>query len=386
MFSVPAVESFEAALKDKSINAVAIFTQRHLHGDMTVAALNAGKHVYSAVPTGITVEEIMRIEEAVRRTGLIFHTGETGYYRPCTVLCREAYTSGALGDFVYGESQYNHDIRNMYDSFRHSGGEDWKKYAGFPPMFYPTHSTSMILGAMPGVHVKKVTAFGWLEKCDLDIYGDGQNLWNNPFTNTAMLAELSNGGTARISENRRVCWTSPESYISQFYGTEGSYEFSVAHHYYAKWQPCEDPRRSGRKDVFLREISEYMQPESVFSQMNTENGIDAISKSAGFSETSPIQPTWRLPESYSGKENGHNGCHHFMVDDFCKAVAEGKLSPTNIWASARFNIPGLIAHESALKGGILIDVPDLGDPPSDWKLLRPDGTDSENPIAAKIYS
>ena len=385
-FNVPAVDSFEAALADKNINAVAIFTQRHLHGDMTVAALNAGKHVYSAVPTGITVEEIMKIEEAVRKTGLIFHTGETGYYRPCTVLCRDAYTKGIIGDFVYGEAQYNHDIRNMYDSFRYSGGEEWTKVAGFPPMFYPTHSTSMILGSMPGVYVKKVSAMGWREQSDLDIYGVGMNLWNNPFTNTAMLTPLSNGGVARISENRRLCWTSPESYISQFYGTEASYEFSVAHHYFATWQPCDDIRRQGRKETFLRDISEYMQPESVYRQMNTQEGIQAISQSAGFHETSPIQPTWRLPESFAGRKNGHNGCHHFMVDDFCKAVAENKLSPTNIWTSARFNIPGLIAHESALKDGLLMDVPDLGDPPSEWKMLNPDGEYGNNPVAAKIYA
>ncbi len=381
-FKVPSVESFEAALADDSINAVAIFTQRHLHGDMTLAALNAGKHVYSAVPTGITVEEIAKIEEAVRKTRLIFHTGETGYYRPCTVLCRDAYQRGIIGDFVYGESQYNHDIRNMYDSYRYSGGEEWQKVAGFPPMFYPTHSTAMILGSMPGVYVKKVSAMGWIEKADLDIYGDGVNLWNNPFTNTAMMTQLSNGGIARISENRRLCWTSPESYISQFYGTEASYEFAVAHHYFARWQPCDNLRRKERKEVNLREITEYMQPASVYDVMNTPEGIQSISQSLGFRESSPIQPTWRLPESFNGMKNGHNGCHHFMVDDFCRAVAENKLSPTNIWTSARFNIPGLIAHESALKGGVLMDVPDLGDPPADWELLNPDGA---NPIAAKIY-
>jgi len=385
LFDVPSVDSFEAALADKNINAIAIFTQRHLHGDMTVAALNAGKHVYSAVPTGITVEEIMKIEEAVRRTGLIFHTGETGYYRPCTVLCRDAYAKGIIGDFVYGESQYNHDIRNMYQSFRYSGGEDWQKVAGFPPMFYPTHSTAMILGTMPGAYIKKVSAMGWVEKADRDIFGDGVNLWNNPFTNTAMLAQLSNGGTARISENRRLCWTSPESYISQFYGTEASYEFSVAHHYFAKWQHCDDVRIPKRKEVYLREITEYMQPASVYENMNAPDGIQAISQSAGFGETAPIQPTWRLPKEFAGMKNGHNGCHHFMVDDFCKAVTENKLSPTNIWASARFNIPGLIAHESALKGGVLMDVPDLGDPPAEWEMLNPDGQYGTNPVAAKIY-
>ena len=32
-------------------------------------------------------------------------------------------------------------------------------------------------------------------------------------------------------------------------------------------------------------------------------------------------------------------------------------------------IPGLVAHESALRGGELLDIPDLGDAPADWERL-----------------
>ena len=67
--------------------------------------------------------------------------------------------------------------------------------------------------------------------------------------------------------------------------------------------------------------------------------------------------------------NGHNGTHHFLIDDFCRAYTTGKLSPTNIWQVARWNIPGLLAHESAMNGGKPMDVIDLGDPPADWEVL-----------------
>ena len=145
-FEVNIVPSFEDALKSKDFNTVAIFTQRHLHGPMVIAALKAGKNVYSAVPTGLTVDEIGEIEALVRKTGLCYATGETGYYRACTVFCREKFMSGEMGNFVYAEAQYNHDMRNMWYAYQYSGGADWKKYAGFPPMYYPTHSTSMVLG------------------------------------------------------------------------------------------------------------------------------------------------------------------------------------------------------------------------------------------------
>ena len=373
-FEVETVDTFDEALSRSDINAIAIFTQRHLHGSQVIKALNAGKHVYSSVPTGITIEEIAEIAALVRKTGLTYTTGETGFYRSCTVFCREKFMSGEMGDFVYAESQYNHDMRNMWDAYKHSGGDYWKKYVGFPPMYYSTHSVSMILGSMPGQRIESLSALGYKDRFRMDVYNtEGGNLWNNPYSNTAMLARISNGGITRISENRSICWKSPESYISKFNGTNASYEFSVAHHYYAKWKNSEN--REDHSGVIMTDITEQMIPESVYRLLkeNNANGIQAIADVAGFSELSPIQPSSRLPKSFEGMPNRHNGCHHFMVDDFCKAAYHNKLAPTNIWQAARFNIPGIIAHESALKDGETMKVPDLGDPPADWEMLMPDG-------------
>ena len=63
------------------------------------------------------------------------------------------------------------------------------------------------------------------------------------------------------------------------------------------------------------------------------------------------------------KVNGHMASHQLLIDDFCTAVAENKMPYVNAWRAARFTIPGLIAHESALKGGIPLDIPDFGEAP-----------------------
>ena len=365
-FGVERIESFEATLASDEINAVAIFTQRFAHGKMVIEALKAGKHVYSAVPCAIDIDEIREIEALVRKTRLTYSMGETGFYRAPAIYCRKEFEKGTFGKFVYGEAQYNHDIRNMEESFKSSGGENWKQFAGIPPMFYPTHSTSMILSAMPGVYATRVSAFGYAESPRTDIYGtDGQNRYNNPFSCTTMLLLLSNGGVARISENRCIGWMSPETYISQFYGTDGGYEFSVAHHHKTHW----DPDRPGK--VIMKDVTEALQPESVIKLIkeNYDEAVQGIADTMGFRETSPVQPTARLPKEFDGIPNGHNGTHHFLIDDFCRAHATGKLSPTNIWAVARYNIPGLVAHQSALAGGSVMDVPDLGNPPEDWEVL-----------------
>ena len=366
--NVPIIESFEAALKSEEVNAVAIFTERHKHGPMVIEALKAGKHVYSAVPCSISVDEIREIERIVREKRLTYSMGETGYYRAATLFCREKFAKGEFGKFVYAEAQYNHDIRNMEESFKSSGGDRWREYAGIPPMYYPTHSTSMILSSMPGVYATSVRALGYVSTERTDIYGTGgQNLYNNPFGNTAMLLTLSNGGIARVSENRNVGWKAPETYISQFYGTDAGYEFSVAKHYFAHW----DPERPGK--VKMKDVTERLTPPTVNELVNTDfaRAIQEIADGAGFFDFSPIQDGKRLPESFRGLHNGHNGTHHYIIDDFCKAAATGKLSPTNIWEVARYNIPGLIAHQSALEAGTVMTIPDLGEKPADWDIIDP---------------
>ena len=123
----------------------------------------------------------------------------------------------------------------------------------------------------------------------------------------------------------------------------------------------------------MKDVSDELLPTSISNILKDDYaaGIQAIADGAGFRDISPVQKTELLPESYRDLPNGHNGTHQYLIDDFCRAYATGKLSPTNIWAVARYNIPGLVAHQSALQGGALLSVPDLGDPPADWEVLEP---------------
>ena len=75
-----------------------------------------------------------------------------------------------------------------------------------------------------------------------------------------------------------------------------------------------------------------------------------------------VHDTARLPREFAGLPNGHAGSHQFLVDDFVKACQHGETPPNNAWDAARYVLPGLAAHESALQGGKLLPVLDLGDP------------------------
>ena len=52
-----AYKDYHQLLADKSIDAVFIMTPEHLHHDMTIAALRAGKHVYIEKPLAHTIEK-----------------------------------------------------------------------------------------------------------------------------------------------------------------------------------------------------------------------------------------------------------------------------------------------------------------------------------------
>lgn len=356
-------DSYEDMLADWNLNAVAIFTQRQLHGPLVIAALKAGKHVYSAVPMATSVEDIAEIIDLVKTTGLTYSMGETGCYRPCSIFCRQLLKSGMMGQFVYGEAQYNHDMRHFYKPYMYSGGPDWKKVAGFPPMFYPTHSTSMILSST-GAYVKKVSGFGFEDHHEDGVFGNGKNHWNNPFSNTSYLGYLSNGGTARISENRRIAHSQQCSYIPLFCGTEASYEFSASHHALMKWKG---------DDIVFEDLNERLNPEELESHRGEEGFYTGVLNGKWTNSEAIIQKQTqkytKFPEEWQEIKSGHSGTHMFMADDFCRAAYTGKLSPTNAWIAARYNIPGMIAHESALKGGELLSVPDFGDPPAGWDVL-----------------
>ena len=350
-FGLEIIDSFEEALKTPDVNAVAIFTQRHLHGPLVISALKAGKHVYSAVPMGISVEECQEIVELVKRTGLTYMMGETCVYYPCSMYCKTHFEQGDFGKFVYAEAQYHHDISHFPEEFRAD-----RKTAGVPPFFYPTHSTAMVLNAVSS-YATRVVAFGYEDQEHNGIYEKGVNEWDNVYSNGYSLMKLANGGTARINECRRIGYKAPSSYINGFYGTRGSYQFSNAQHIYT---------RLTKEGVDLKDVSAEVNPREMEAHRGDADFKLRVANHAWQGESFSPQQDARvalLPESYKGLRNGHMASHQLLIDDFCTAAYYDKIPTVNAWQAARFTMPGLLAHESMLRNGEAIDVPDCGDAP-----------------------
>ena len=219
-----AVESLDDLCADPGLDAIAIFTQRWMHGPHALQALRAGKHVYCAVPAAVTLEEVGALVRAVEETGRVYMTGETSYYYPATLYCRERFRKGDFGRFVYGEAEYLHDMSHgFYAAYQHSGGAEWKSTASFPPMLYPTHSVSMIV-SVTGARLTHVSCLGYLDREDDGVFRPEVSLWGNAFSNETALFRTSDGGMARINELRRVGLSGGSSVRMSLYGTRGSFE------------------------------------------------------------------------------------------------------------------------------------------------------------------
>ncbi len=335
------------------VDAIAIFTQNWLHGPQAVQALRSGKHCYSAVPSAITIEEITELVKAVEETGHIYMIGETSYYYPCAIYCRERYARGDFGQIVYGEGEYYHDWdHGLYDVAKWRGGDKWRETGGSPPMYYPTHSVSMIV-SVTGAHAERVSCFGFVDHHEDGVYDPAVNMWSNPFSNQSALFQMSDGSMMRINEFRRI--GHPGTVGMSLYGTQGSYEEQAN----AKaWVT------KNRDEI--EDLSELLAPVGVAAK--PEGEMAAVTSADGTHlGCSRVHDVGRLPKEYVGLPNGHLGSHQFLIDDFVTACLAGAQPANNVWQAARYLVPGLIAHESAVRGGELLEMPDFGDGPKTEK-------------------
>lgn len=386
------------------VDAVAIFTQRWAHARQAIDSLKAGKHVYSAVPAGVTVEELDELVKTVEQTGLTYALGETSFYRPQATWCRQRFDEGKFGRFVYGEGQYYHNMAHwFYLPFYDANGPEWKRYASVPPMWYISHSASHILSVTRS-HFTHVSCFGWVDDHEDGLFDPEISAFDNPWSNQTALFRTADGGMARVNEFRRsaagesrgsiigtlgayqeqcnphktdvsvqqqidgkeggakgesaassAVWTE-QAFENPPYKDDGSYDYVNAQHWSKKIK--EDVTWIHRMDgVEITEDNLGDLPRDYLGKVHLGAG--------------PLHPVERLPKEFVGMRNGHCGSHQFLVHDFLEAMDTGKLPPCHVWAGARWSVGGAVAHESCKREGERLAVPQFGAPPADAAYINP---------------
>jgi hypothetical protein len=161
-----------------------------------------------------------------------------------------------------------------------------------------------------------VAAFGYRHQAG-DEFFEGE-----AFSNETALFQMSNGATMRICEHREIGRPDVETF--RVFGTQASYSDGC---WMDKASTCalqEDEMRDPLPDE-VREAFGLQQDTGVYG--------------------------------------GHGGSHPYLVHEFIDAVNTNRLPSINVWEAVRYMAAGVTAHQSALRGGELLSVPDWGDAP-----------------------
>ena len=103
----------------EDVDVINICTQGHLHAELIIAALEAGKHVMTEKPTGWNLEECRKLRwYAQKYPHLKVGVGYSLRYYPLNIKVRELVRSEAIGRIMYMEASHNHpgDCGHIFDA------------------------------------------------------------------------------------------------------------------------------------------------------------------------------------------------------------------------------------------------------------------------------
>jgi predicted dehydrogenase len=282
------------------------------HGPDAVKALQAGKHVYSEVTAFHTLGEGVALVEAVEATGRLYMLAENFCYLREILEMQRLFREGELGEFLYGECEYVHDIRNLM--VRNADGSyHWR--AWLPPFYYNTHSLGPMLQA---TGARPVSVIG--QAVESKIAG-----CPNPFDFCASFVRLDNGGLVRVLLSFSAV-REPSSIWYCVYGTQGEAESD-------RWQ--------------------------------TVWGVSDISVYKEHDPQAEFYHTYRPKFTAYAKEAtraGHGGGDFYAVFFFLEALRSNTSPPIDVYRACDFTLPGILAYRSSVEGGKCLEVPDFRDP------------------------
>ena len=110
---------YDELLDAADVDIISIASPNDLHADQAVAAAEAGKHILLEKPTGLTIDELTRIRNAVRRAGVRTIVSFELRYNPLLKYAHWLRESGTLGNIRFARVQYLSRVTDWYS------GWDW---------------------------------------------------------------------------------------------------------------------------------------------------------------------------------------------------------------------------------------------------------------------
>jgi predicted dehydrogenase len=314
--------SYEDVLKDKEVDFVHINSPIPDHAPMSLAALRAGKHVMCTVPMATTVEECREIVDTVKQTGLKYMMAETVVYSREFLFIKDMYQLGELGKIQHLAASHPQDMDGWPDY--------WERMI---PMHYATHVVSPCLGLLDG-KAEYVSCFGSGAVRD-DI---AQKSGNKFAVESCHIKVKDSDVTAHIW---RFLYDVARQYRESFdvYGTKRSFEWTLVEHEPHIIHTAKKPEPEIPEKVTVPDFA-HLLPEPIRK----------------FTLPQHIQDAEHLSFIQGG---GHGGSHPHMVNEMLQALSQNRDPWPNAVTAANWTCVGICAHQSALKGGEIVRLPEF---------------------------
>ena len=316
--------SFDELLLDPDIDAVHINTPIPEHGVQSIKSLKAGKHVACTVPMATTVAECEEIVRLTKETGLTYMMMETVVYAREFLFMKEMYENGDLGKVQFLKASHQQDM------------EGWPGYwPGLPPMHYATHCVGPVL-ALTRSEAEYVSCFG-----SGTIREEMHAHYNSPFAvQTTHIKFKDSDVSAQVY---RSLFDVARQYRESFevYGSKKSVEWPLIEHKPLIIHTGKKPEPEIPEEVNCPDFAKLL-PEEI--QPFTTGGVYDSDDNQHLSFTQGA---------------GHGGSHPHLVQEFVGSLLNNRQPYPNATQSANITCVGILAHESALKGGEIIGLPEF---------------------------
>jgi len=285
--------SLEELVKDDTIEAVFVATDAASHARHCIDVLKHGKHAATAVPAVFG-----SIEDAHKLLEVVKSSGRKYMMFETSSFHEDCYAMRQIyraGGF--GKLVYAEGEYFHYMPNGLPSYRDWRK--GLPPQWYPTHANAYYVSVTDGSFTE-VSCLGMPSK--LKVYQPQNNPYRNAFSTEIALLRTSEGGMARMAES---------------FDTPGI---------------CD-------------EIGRVRGQRGSMSRM----AYDGLEKNLPDLAPPPLPP--------SVAPGGHGGSHGHLMNEFVAAILEDRKPMVNIIAALNMTVAGVVAHQSALKDGELMKIP-----------------------------
>ena len=141
-------DTAEALLADPEIDAVSICAANYAHAELSIQALNAGKHVLCEKPMATTLADCEAMVECAKKNGKFLMIGHNQRLAKAHMEAKRLIDEGLIGDII-----------TFRTSFGHGGPETWAIKPGKDTWFFDKSKAAMGAMADLGIHKTDLIQF-----------------------------------------------------------------------------------------------------------------------------------------------------------------------------------------------------------------------------------